>query len=94
MNPETHQDMSDEERTEAVKALRAMAEILDNILNGKGTPQRDKVMGFALLVFPIDQIDAGHINYVGNGKRGDVHVAIKELAARWEGRVQETESRQ
>ena len=68
------------------------ATVLDTMLNG---PHRPKQWGFAVLVYPFD-LGPGQdrINYIGNGKREDVLTAIKELAARWEGRYAEPEGRQ
>jgi hypothetical protein len=43
-----------------------------------------------LLVAPFDAPVGSRVNYVGNGKREDVAVMMKELLARWEGRHQET----
>jgi len=84
MNPEISPDITDQEREKASQAMQAMAKILDEILNGKGTPKDQRQYGFALLVYPFDQIDQSHINYIGSGKRGDVLVALKELTARWD----------
>lgn len=94
MNPETAPDMTPEETEASRTAMRALADVVDGILNGKGTPRHEKQFGFAVLVYPFDQLNRMHINYIGNGKRDDVLTAIKELAARWEGRTQTTETRQ
>lgn len=67
--------------------LNALAEAVDTMLNGSKTPPREKPYGFALLIYPMGQIDRSHINYIGNGKREDVFVALKEIVARWEGRA-------
>lgn len=87
MNPEVS-TLDEKERESASQALTAMAKMLDDILNGKGTPRKERIWGFALLVFPLDRIDQNHINYIGNGERNDVLTAIKELASRWEGRTE------
>lgn len=100
MNPEINQEISSEIMSEAEremthKAMNAMARILDDILNGKGTPRDEKQFGFALMIYPFGHIDRAHINYVGTGERNDVLTALKELVARWEGRTpQTTETRQ
>jgi hypothetical protein len=71
------------ENTKSV--MNDYAVVLDTMLNG---PERSKPQwGFAILVYPFDQGPGrDRINYIGNGKREDVLVAIKELAARWEAR--------
>jgi hypothetical protein len=94
MNPEISPDITDEERQKAAKAMQAMARILDEILNGKGTPKDQRQYGFSLLVYPFDHIDQSHINYIGSGERSDVLTALKELVARWEGRAQDHPTRQ
>lgn len=80
--------MSDHQPPEPrfAETMRSIAGILDDVLNGNDQP---KAVGFALLVFKLgeDLTGTGRINYVGNGERGDVLVALKELVARWEGRV-------
>lgn len=53
-----------------------------------------KPWGFALLVFPMNEPINGRINYISNARREDMVVALKELLARWEGRVIKTETRQ
>jgi hypothetical protein len=75
---------------EAHRVMNALAKGIDDALNGED--RRPKKWGFALLVFPFDEPGRqDRMNYIGNGKRDDVLVAIKELAARWEGRYAETE---
>ena len=73
--------------------MRQIAEGLDRILNGIVEP---KQVGFVLLTYPFgENIEGtGKVNYIGNGKREDVLVALKEVVARWEGRVQTTETQQ
>jgi len=72
--------------------MNELAKHLDAYFNGDG----QKKIGFALLVYNLgEQIEGtGRINYLGNGKRGDVLIALKELIARWEGRYDETETKQ
>jgi hypothetical protein len=83
-----HQPIQKETRA----AMNSLARGIDKILNGDAT---DKRWGFALLVFPFGEgPHRDRMNYIGNGAREDVLVAIKELAARWEGRHTETETRQ
>ena len=39
----------------------------------------------ALLVSPFDAPIGGRVNYIGNGRRDDIRVMMKEVIARWEG---------
>lgn len=73
--------------------MNALAGFLDDVLNGDDRP---KQIGFALLLYRFgeDLVSTHRINYIGNGDRGDVLVALKELVARWEGRYSETETTQ
>lgn len=72
--------------------MTALAGGIDQILNG---PNEPKKLGFVLLMFELgeDLKGTGRINYVGNGKREDVHRALVELLARWEGRYSEPEQK-
>ncbi len=63
--------------------MNALAVELDEIFNGKRPAKRQT--GFVLLVFPFGDAQAGRMNYLSNGKREDVKVALKELLAQWEG---------
>lgn len=67
--------------------MNELAKMLDDFFNGDG-PKR---VGFALLIYNFgeDIKGIGRINYIGNGQRPDVLVALKELIARWEGRYSE-----
>lgn len=80
-----------QEETRAV--MNALAQAIDEALNGP-TVLHAKKWGFALLVFPFGEPGRDRMNYISNGHREDVLVAIKELAARWEGRYVEPEGRQ
>lgn len=81
-----------QEETRAV--MNALAQAIDEALNGS-TVLHAKKWGFALLVYPLGEgPHRDRMNYIGNGRREDVLVAIKELAARWEGRYVEPESKQ
>jgi hypothetical protein len=77
----THGPITDEYR----EKMNAIARTLDDIFNG---PVRPKKTGFVLLVFPFGENEPhrDRINYLSNGKREDVIVAMKELIARFEGR--------
>ena len=65
--------------------MKALASGIDDILNGK-SPTKPKV-GFALLTYNFgeDIAGTGRVNYIGNGRRSDVLLMLKELIARWEG---------
>lgn len=66
--------------------MRELAQALDEIFNGA---ERPKKVGFALLVFEFGS--PAEINYISNARRQDMISALKELVARWEGRVHDTE---
>lgn len=68
---------------ETYAIMNALARGIDTALNAHEQPKK---WGFALLVFPFGEPFEDRMNYIGNGKREDVLVAIKEMAARWEGR--------
>jgi hypothetical protein len=79
---------------ETVGVMKALAEAVDEALNGQRSVVKQPRWGFALLVFPFGDPGQDRMNYIGNGQRDDVLVAIKELAARWEGRVIEPGAKQ
>lgn len=86
--------MTDHQPIQQDKAhvMNVLASVLDDALNGEGQPRK---WGFALLVYPFGESPhKDRMNYIGNGRREDVLVAIKELAARWEGRYQEPGTKQ
>ncbi|NTG49007.1 hypothetical protein G6M04_16645 [Agrobacterium rhizogenes] len=64
------------------KTMKAMAEALDEVLNGSDRPKKN---GFVLLVFPFGGPEGQRTNYVSNGNREDILVALKEIVARFEG---------
>ncbi len=68
--------------SDANEIMRAMAASLDAVLNGNTRPKKH---GFVLLVFPFDGPEGQRTNYVSNGKREDIVVALKEIVARFEG---------
>jgi hypothetical protein len=65
--------------------MQAAMSALDEAFNGdaQGT---DRKVGIVLLTFPFGVVENGQVNYIGNGDRDTVRVALKELLARWEGR--------
>jgi hypothetical protein len=66
-------------------AMQRLARVIDEILNGdeKGT------IGFALLVFPFGGPEGQRTNWVSNGQRKDMLVALKEIIARFEGQAEQ-----
>ena len=85
--------MSDhQEVEEKYKAqIRAVAEVLDDFLNGTTRP---RVVGFAVLMFDFGNPTGARMNYISNGERSDMLTAMKEFIARNEGRVIDTETKQ
>lgn len=73
--------------TDTKSMMQSMASALDDVLNEKGKPKKN---GFVLLVFPFDGPEGQRTNYVSNGQRQDVVVALKEVIARFEGQPQQT----
>lgn len=71
--------------------MNDLAKNLDRSFNGK---ERPKKVGFALLVFDFGNPDRNRMNYISNGHRDDMIVALKEFIARNEGRVHETDTKQ
>jgi hypothetical protein len=70
--------------------MQEMAAAVDQALNGTTRP---KPTGFVLLVFPFNGPAGARVNYVSNGERRDVLVAMKEVIARWEGNYAEPKSK-
>lgn len=66
--------------------MNVLAKTLDEIFNGEARGS-DRKIGFALLVYEFGK--EGRLNYIGNGKRANMLCALKELVARWEGRMME-----
>lgn len=64
------------------ETMRAIAEALDDVLNGA---RRPKANGFVVLVFPLNGPEGARTNYVSNCDRKDIVVAMKEAIARFEG---------
>jgi hypothetical protein len=73
--------------------MHDLCSFIDDVFNGNVRPKR---VGFALLIYNLgEELEGtGRINYIGNGQRGEVLVALKELVARWEGRYSETDTAQ
>lgn len=70
---------------EFATTMAALADGLDQILNGKGVHGADRKVGFILQVFNMNEIGMGRVNYISNCERRDVLVMLKEQVARFEG---------
>ena len=66
--------------------MNALAGTIDELFNGKARG-KDRKVGFALLVFDFNRIEAGRMNWISNGRREDMIVALKEMIAQLEGRA-------
>jgi hypothetical protein len=68
--------------------MKAVAAGLDDVFNAGWNEGKPRRIGFALLTYEFGEPIAGtgRVNYIGNGRREDVLVAMKEVVARWEGR--------
>ena len=64
--------------------LNRIAKGLDDAFNGDTRP---KQVGFAVLLFNFDKIDAGRMNWISNADRADMIPALKEMVAQLEGNV-------
>ncbi|TCL90328.1 hypothetical protein C8J38_10844 [Rhizobium sp. PP-WC-2G-219] len=73
--------------TDTKNMMQSMASALDEVLNEKDKPKKN---GFVLLVFPFDCPEGQRLNYVSNGERQDIVVALKEIVARFEGQPQQS----
>ena len=72
---------------EYLAMMNSIAKTLDDIFNGVDCAQGDKKTGFALLVFPFEDITGtGRVNYISNADREDMLTSMKEFIARNEGR--------
>ena len=67
------------------------ASIIERLEAASG-PDRDRRA--VILTFPFGGPADGRVNYIGNGERDSVRVALKELLARWEGRYAGSETSQ
>lgn len=78
--------MMDPIEPQYLKLMNDIGHIIDRAANGE---QRPRKTGFVLLMFEFGA--AGErMNYISNGKRQDVIVAMKEFIARFEGRMVDT----
>lgn len=67
----------------------AIAMTLDEFLNGERLPglPRKRKYGFAVLIFEFGKAEAGRMNWISNGERADMIVALKETVAQLEARA-------
>lgn len=67
----------------------AIAMTLDEFLNGEQLPglPRKRKYGFAVLIFEFGKAEAGRMNWISNGARAEMIVALKEMVAQLEARV-------
>lgn len=72
--------------------MRAVASGLDDVFNKGWREGGERKIGFVLLTYEFGEHIEGtnRVNYIGNGARPDVLVALKEVIARWEGKYVET----
>lgn len=73
--------------------MNELARKLDQFFNGKDRGP-DRQWGFVLLSFRFGEQEGGRINYISNAEREDMIVGLKELLARFEGRLIEPTSKQ
>src|SRR5690349_2274450 len=69
------------------EAYQAIAQGLDEVLNGE---QHPKKIGFAVFVFEFGKTSGGQVNYVSNAERKEMITAVREWLARAEGRAADT----
>ena len=70
--------------------MNRLAKGLDEAFNGDGP----KNIVFTLFIFDVGHEEGRRVNYISNGNRDDMIVAVKEWLARAEGRHVETETQQ
>lgn len=64
--------------------MQDAARMVDALINPSAGKRQN---GFVLLVFPFDKPAGARTNYVGNTDRKEIVAALKEIVARFEGRV-------
>ncbi len=75
------------------ESMQSVMTALDEAFNG-GLKGADRTVGIVLLTFPFGEVKDGRVNYISNGERETVKIALKELLARWEGRYAEPSVKQ
>lgn len=68
---------------EYIAQMNSLAQVVQELFNGKGTRVQDSKVGFVLMVFALN--DKSRANYISNANRQDVIVLLKEQLARFEG---------
>ena len=68
--------------------LKSIAQGLDEVLNDK-LKGDDRKVGFVLLVFPFNSPNMTNVNYISNGNRKNLIIAMKEIIARFEGQSEQ-----
>jgi hypothetical protein len=63
-----------------IRTMNEIAAILDTVFKG---------YGFTLMIFDLNAIDNGRMNYISNARRDDMVTAMKEFIAASEGRAHE-----
>lgn len=76
-----------------VETMKALAGALHEMFNGSLPVSKSKV-GFALLVFGLEEGKDKRTNYICNCERADMLNAMKEFIARAEGRITDAEALQ
>jgi len=71
------------------ETMNLLAKFLDRSFNGEARG-KDRMTGFVLLVFPFGDGKRDRINYISNGNRDDIVIALKEIVARFEGQPEMT----
>jgi hypothetical protein len=73
--------------------MNRLARALNEYFNGD-VPNSQRTTGFVLLVFPFGSVPSrDRINYISNAERSDMITALKEIVARFEGRMMEPPTR-
>lgn len=67
-----------------VGQMKAMAQAVDEFLNGEPSLDRVSKHGFIIMMFPFDSHE-GRCNYISNANRDDVVILLKEQLARFQG---------
>ena len=81
MEPADHGPIEDR----YVDQMRALAQVLDEILNGEGCKPEDRKTGFFLTIFAFGE--PSRFNYISNADKLDVRAMLKEITARIEARM-------
>lgn len=75
-----------------IESMQRLAAQLDHAYNPQLKEGAKRTVGFALLVFDMNEAQApdhSRMNYISNARRPDMLSALKELVANLEGRMQD-----